>query len=54
MNEDRRARINRLKWHCRRALLELDLAAAPLQALDGQLAVGDRPTQQDLDVDLVV
>ncbi|MBK9021045.1 MAG: succinate dehydrogenase assembly factor 2 [Sulfuritalea sp.] len=23
--EDRRARINRLKWHCRRALLELDL-----------------------------
>ena len=25
MTEDRRARINRLKWHCRRALLELDL-----------------------------
>lgn len=25
MNEDRRSRINRLKWHCRRALLELDL-----------------------------
>ncbi|MCF8199265.1 MAG: succinate dehydrogenase assembly factor 2 [Sulfuritalea sp.] len=25
MNEDRKARINRLKWHCRRALLELDL-----------------------------
>jgi antitoxin CptB len=25
MSEDRRARINRLKWHCRRALLELDL-----------------------------
>lgn len=25
MEEDRRARINRLKWHCRRALLELDL-----------------------------
>ena len=25
MAEDRRARINRLKWHCRRALLELDL-----------------------------
>jgi antitoxin CptB len=25
MDEDRRARINRLKWHCRRALLELDL-----------------------------
>jgi len=23
--EERRARINRLKWHCRRALLELDL-----------------------------
>ena len=22
---DRHARINRLKWHCRRALLELDL-----------------------------
>ena len=25
MDEARRARINRLKWHCRRALLELDL-----------------------------
>jgi antitoxin CptB len=25
MTDDRRARINRLKWHCRRALLELDL-----------------------------
>jgi len=25
MEEDRRARVNRLKWHCRRALLELDL-----------------------------
>jgi len=25
MDEERRARINRLKWHCRRALLELDL-----------------------------
>ena len=25
MDEDRSARIGRLKWHCRRALLELDL-----------------------------
>jgi antitoxin CptB len=25
VEEDRKARINRLKWHCRRALLELDL-----------------------------
>lgn len=25
MNEDRKARINRLKWHCRRSMLELDL-----------------------------
>lgn len=25
MDDTRRARINRLKWHCRRALLELDL-----------------------------
>jgi antitoxin CptB len=25
MDEERAARINRLKWHCRRALLELDL-----------------------------
>ncbi len=25
MEEDRTARINRLKWHCRRALLELDI-----------------------------
>ena len=25
MSEDRRARINRLKWHCRRSMLELDL-----------------------------
>ena len=26
MDEDRTARINRLKWHCRRSMLELDLA----------------------------
>jgi antitoxin CptB len=25
VGEQRRARIGRLKWHCRRALLELDL-----------------------------
>jgi antitoxin CptB len=25
MDEERGARIGRLKWHCRRALLELDL-----------------------------
>jgi antitoxin CptB len=25
VNPDRQARINRLKWHCRRALLELDI-----------------------------
>lgn len=25
MDQSRRERINRLKWHCRRALLELDL-----------------------------
>jgi len=25
MDQARRERINRLKWHCRRALLELDL-----------------------------
>ena len=25
MDEERRARINRLKWHCRRSMLELDL-----------------------------
>jgi len=25
MNEARRARLERLRWHCRRALLELDL-----------------------------
>ena len=25
MDLDRKARIGRLKWHCRRALLELDL-----------------------------
>ena len=25
MDEQRKARLNRLKWHCRRALLELDL-----------------------------
>ncbi len=25
MDDARQARINRLKWHCRRALLELDL-----------------------------
>ena len=25
MDEERTARINRLKWHCRRSMLELDL-----------------------------
>ena len=25
MDEDRTGRINRLKWHCRRSMLELDL-----------------------------
>jgi antitoxin CptB len=25
MDDARRARINKLRWHCRRALLELDL-----------------------------
>jgi antitoxin CptB len=25
VSEERKARINRLKWHCRRALLELDI-----------------------------
>ncbi len=25
LESDRRGRINRLKWHCRRALLELDI-----------------------------
>ena len=25
MDDARRARLNRLRWHCRRALLELDL-----------------------------
>ena len=26
MEEDRTARINRLKWHCRRGLLEVDIS----------------------------
>ncbi len=25
VDEERKARINRLKWHCRRSMLELDL-----------------------------
>ena len=38
MEEDRKARINRLKWHCRRALLELDLVFQFQQAFQRCLA----------------
>jgi len=35
MDDLRRARINRLKWHCRRALLELDLVFQRFWAREG-------------------
>lgn len=35
MDEQRKARINRLKWHCRRALLELDLVFQRFWAREG-------------------
>lgn len=35
MDEARRARINRIKWHCRRALLELDIVFQRFWELKG-------------------
>jgi antitoxin CptB len=35
MDEAKRARINRLKWHCRRALLELDIVFTRFWELNG-------------------
>ncbi len=46
MDEDRRARINRLKWHCRRALLELDLVFQRFWARHGDDI--DATTEADL------
>ena len=46
MEEDRRARINRLKWHCRRALLELDLVFQRFWARHGDDI--DATTEADL------
>ena len=46
MDEDRRARINRLKWHCRRALLELDLVFQRFWAREGDEI--DATTEADL------
>ena len=35
MDEAKRARLGRLKWHCRRALLELDIVLARYWAQQG-------------------
>ncbi|GAB2181527.1 succinate dehydrogenase assembly factor 2 [Denitratisoma sp. agr-D3] len=35
MDEAKRARIGRLKWHCRRALLELDIVFTRFWELNG-------------------
>ncbi|HEY3433431.1 MAG TPA: succinate dehydrogenase assembly factor 2 [Rhodocyclaceae bacterium] len=35
MDEAKRARIGRLKWHCRRALLELDIVFTRFWELQG-------------------
>jgi antitoxin CptB len=42
MDEARRARLERLRWHCRRALLELDLVFQRFWA-----RVGDGLGEQD-------
>ena len=49
MNEARRNRINRLKWHCRRALLELDLVFARFwERHEGDLSEADEAVLEDL------
>ena len=45
MDDPRRARIERLRWHCRRALLELDIV---FQRFWGE--VGDELDEATLDV----
>jgi succinate dehydrogenase flavin-adding protein (antitoxin of CptAB toxin-antitoxin module) len=42
MDENRRARLERLRWHCRRALLELDIVFQRYWA-----RVGDGVSEQD-------
>lgn len=49
MTNDSRARINRLKWHCRRALLELDLVFQRFWArIDSQGGELDAQTEANL------
>ena len=49
MDEARRIRINRLKWHCRRALLELDLVFARFwERHEGDLGQADEAVLEDL------
>ena len=49
MDEARRIRINRLKWHCRRALLELDLVFARFwERHEGDLGEADEAVLEDL------
>lgn len=37
MNDDKRARWERLRWHCRRALLELDIVFQQFWERQGEL-----------------
>jgi antitoxin CptB len=49
MDNASRARINRLKWHCRRALLELDIVFQRFWArVDGQGGELDPATEATL------
>jgi antitoxin CptB len=49
MEEERQARINRLKWHCRRALLELDLVFDRFwERYEGSLDVQDEAVLEAL------
>ena len=48
MDEQRRARRERLRWHCRRALLELDIVFERFWRSAGELSEDDEVVLADL------
>lgn len=48
MNEQRRARLERLRWHCRRALLELDIVFQRFWAREEELSDNDEAALEKL------
>jgi antitoxin CptB len=48
MNEQRRVRRERLRWHCRRALLELDIVFQRFWAREEELSDNDEAALEKL------